>query len=168
MGQKDRCDMLLMVRHADAGDKGSWDGPDRLRPLSPVGRLQAEGLVVRLEDFPVERILCSPTRRCHQTVQPLAQDRLLEIEPVATLGVDARLAEVMALFWDQELRNAVLCTHGETIGLLLGQLAADGLAAAGPPDWPKGSTWLLQRATQRQVHARYLAPLALGGRVEIG
>ena len=45
--------MLLVVRHADAGTKASWDGPDRLRPLSPVGRLQAEGLVVRLEDFPV-------------------------------------------------------------------------------------------------------------------
>ena len=160
--------MLLVVRHADAGTKGSWDGPDVLRPLSPLGRLQAEGLVVRLEDYPVERILCSPTRRCHQTVQPLARDRLLEIEPVATLGVDAGRAEVMALFWDRGLRSAVLCTHGETIGLLLGQLAADGLATVAPLDWPKGSTWLLERATRLQVRARYLAPLALGGHVEIG
>jgi hypothetical protein len=37
-----------------------------------------------------------------------------------------------------------------------------------PLDWPKGSTWLLELASQRQVHAHYLAPLALGGRVEIG
>ena len=160
--------MLLVVRHADAGTKGSWDGPDRLRPLSPVGRLQAEGLVVRLEDYPVERILSSPTLRCHQSVQPLARDRLLEIEPVATLGVDVGLAEVMALFWDQGLQDAVLCTHGELIGRLLGQLVAEGLVGAAPLDWPKGSTWLLQRASQRQVRARYLAPLALGGRVEIG
>ena len=93
--------MLLVVRHADAGDKARWNGPDGLRPLSPVGRLQAEGLVIHLEDYPVERILCSPTRRCHQTVQPLARDRLLEIEPVAALGVDAGFAEVMALFWDR-------------------------------------------------------------------
>jgi hypothetical protein len=35
--------MLLVVRHADAGDKARWNGPDGLRPLSPVGRLQAEG-----------------------------------------------------------------------------------------------------------------------------
>ena len=160
--------MLLVVRHADAGEKARWNGLDGLRPLSPVGRLQAEGLVVRLEDYPVERILCSPTLRCHQTVQPLARDRLLEIEPVAALGVDVGLAEVMALFWERGLCNAVLCTHGETIGLLLGQLAADGLAAAAPLEWPKGSTWLLERASRRQVHARYLAPLALGGRVEIG
>ena len=86
-GQEDRCDMLLVVRHADAGDKGSWDGPDVGRPLSPAGCRQAEGLVVRLEDFPVERILCSPTVRCHQTVQPLADDRLLRIERVRRSGL---------------------------------------------------------------------------------
>jgi broad specificity phosphatase PhoE len=160
--------MLLVVRHADADTKGSWDGPDMLRPLSPLGRLQAEGLVVRLEDYPVERILCSPTLRCHQTVQPLARDRLLGIEEVAALGVDAGPGEVLALFWDQGLQDAVLCTHGETIGQLFGQLIADGLVGAASLDWPKGSTWLLQRASQPRVHARYLAPLALGGRVEIG
>ena len=159
--------MLLVVRHAEAGTKGSWDGPDTLRPLSPLGRLQAEGLVIRLEDYPVERILCSPTLRCHQTVQPLARDRLLQIEEVAALGVDASPGEVVALFWDQGLQDAVLCTHGETIGRLFGQLVADGLVAEASPEWPKGSTWLLQRASQRRVRARYLAPLALGGRVEI-
>jgi hypothetical protein len=42
------------------------------------------------------------------------------------------------------------------------------LAAVAPLDWPKGSTWLLELASQRQVHTHYLAPLALGGRVEIG
>ena len=112
--------MLLVVRHADAGDKGSWEGPDLLRPLSPAGRRQAEGLVVRLEDFPVERILSSPT-----------------------------------------LRHAVLCTHGEAIGRLLTQLQADGLVVEGPLDWPKGSTWLLQRTDRGQVRGRLLAPLQL-------
>ena len=159
--------MLLVVRHAEAGTKGSWDGPDMLRPLSPLGRLQAQGLVIRLEDYPVERILSSPTVRCRQTVQPLARDRLLPIEDVAALGVDAGPGEVVALFWDQGLQDAVLCTHGETIGRLFGQLVADGLVGAASLDWPKGSTWLLQRAGRR-VRARYLAPLALGGRVETG
>jgi phosphohistidine phosphatase SixA len=136
--------------------------------LSPEGRRQAPGLVVRLEDYPVDRILCSPTVRCHQTVEPLARDRLLRIERDATLGVDAGAAGVLALFWDRQLRNTVLCTHGETIGRLLPQLAADGLVAAAPLQWPKGSTWLLQRTNSGRVHARCLAPLALGGRVEIG
>jgi broad specificity phosphatase PhoE len=137
--------ITLLVRHGDAGDKGSWDGPDVGRPLSPAGLRQAEGLVMRMEDYPVERILCSPTERCHQTMQPLARDRLLEIEPLAGLGVDAAPTEILELFWDRQLGNAVLCTHGETIGRLFVQLAAQGLVAPEPLQWPKGSTWLLHR-----------------------
>jgi broad specificity phosphatase PhoE len=52
-----------------------------------------------MEDYPVDRILCSPTVRCQQTVEPLARDRLLPIEPVAALGVDAGLTEIFELNW---------------------------------------------------------------------
>ena len=151
--------MLLLVRHADAGDKRTWTGPDRLRPLSPSGHLQADGLVIRLEDYPVERILCSPTLRCHQTVEPLARDRLLGIETVPSLGVDASPGQLLGLFWDLELRNSVLCTHGEGIGLLLTRVIGDALLVEDPLDWPKGSTWLLERVDRRQVRGRFLAPL---------
>jgi 8-oxo-dGTP diphosphatase len=153
--------MLLVVRHADAGDKRTWRGHDVLRPLSPTGQRQAEGLVVRLEDYPVERILCSPTLRCQQTVEPLARDRMLRIESVPALGVDTTPAQLLTLFWDLELQNSVLCTHGEGIGLLLTRLIADTLLVEDPLDWPKGSTWLLQRTDQRQVRGRLLAPLVL-------
>jgi 8-oxo-dGTP diphosphatase len=155
--------MLLVVRHADAGDKRSWAGSDRLRPLSPSGHLQAEGLVIRLEDYPVERILCSPTLRCYQTVEPLARDRLLQIETVPALGIDTTPAQLLALFWNLELRNSVLCTHGEGIGLLLTRLIADALLVEDPLDWPKGSTWLLQRVNRGQVRGRFLGPLVLNG-----
>ena len=155
--------MLLVVRHADAGDKRTWTGPDKLRPLSPDGHLQAEGLVFRLEDYPVERILCSPTLRCRQTVEPLARDRLLRVEPMPALGVDAGAGELLELFWDLELRSSVLCTHGEGIDLLLTRLLAGRLMTDDPLDWPKGSTWLLERSLDRQVRGRYLAPLTLTG-----
>jgi 8-oxo-dGTP diphosphatase len=155
--------MLLVVRHADAGDKRSWTGSDRLRPLSPDGHLQAEGLVVRLEDYPIDRILCSPTLRCYQTVEPVARDRLLQIETVPALGVDTTPAQLLALFWDLELRNTVLCTHGEGIGLLLTRLIADALLVEDTLDWPKGSTWLLERIDRRQVRGRFLGPLVLNG-----
>jgi 8-oxo-dGTP diphosphatase len=155
--------MLLVVRHADAGDKRTWEGPDRLRPLSPSGQLQAEGLVVRLEDYPVERILCSPTLRCHQTVEPLARDRLLRIETIPALGVDTTPAQLLTVFWNVELRNTVLCTHGEGIGLLLTRLLAGALAVEDPLDWPKGSTWLLERIDRRRVRGRFLGPLVLNG-----
>ena len=49
---------------------------------------------------------------------------------------------------------------GEGIGLLM-QLIADTLVAEDPLDWPKGSTWLLQRDDRRQVLGRLLAPLEL-------
>jgi phosphohistidine phosphatase SixA len=152
--------MLILVRHGDAGVKGGFDGPDHLRPLSPLGHRQAEGLVIRLEDYPVERILCSPTVRCRQTIEPLAGDRLLAVEPVAALGVDAGPSQVRSMFWDPQLGNAVLCTHGETISQLLTQLATNGLEARDPLQWPKGSTWLLWR-TEPHLRARYLPPLAL-------
>jgi broad specificity phosphatase PhoE len=149
--------MLLVVRHADAGDKRSWRGPDRLRPLSPTGRRQAEGLVVCLEDYPVDRILSSPTLRSQQTVQPLAADRFLKVEPLAALGVDTGPTQLRAVFWDRGLGNVVLCTHGEVIGWLLTQLVAEGLVVEDRLDWPMGSTWLLQRTTQvRSMVASWL------------
>jgi phosphohistidine phosphatase SixA len=160
--------ITFLVRHGDAGVKGSWDGPDVGRPLSPAGLDQAEGLVLRLEDYPVERILCSPTVRCQQTVQPLAHDRFLGIEPAAALGVDADSTEILELFWDRRLGNVVLCTHGETIGQLFARLAGHGLVAPEPLQWPKGSAWLLQRIGRWQVHARYLSPLALDRRLPTG
>ena len=63
--------------------------------------------------------------------------------------------------WARGLGNAVLCTHGEAIGRLLAELVAEGLVTEDPLDWPKGSTWLLQRTDQGHVYGRLLAPLAL-------
>jgi hypothetical protein len=153
---------MLLVRHADAGDRSTWEGPDHLRPLSPSGHLQAEGLVFRLEDYPVERILCSPTLRCQQTVQPLARDRLLRIEDVPALGVDASPAQLL---------TPVLGSGASQLGavhprrrhrrLLLTRLIANKLVVEDPLDWPKGSTWLLERTHRQQVRGRFLAPLVI-------
>ena len=100
--------MLLLVRHAHAGDKYRWEGPDSVRPLSAAGQAEAAGLLVRLEDYPLERILSSPTVRCQQTVQPLARDRYLGVECHPALGVDADLAVVLALLGDLQAQNAVV------------------------------------------------------------
>jgi phosphohistidine phosphatase SixA len=151
--------MLIVVRHADAGLRNSWDGPDLMRPLTPLGYRQADGLVVRLEDFPLGRILSSPSTRCLQSVQPLAQDRRLPIDSVGALGVAAGPAGILAL-WNRFPFDALMCTHGETIGRLFARLAIGGLVTDAPPQWPKGSTWLLQRAAGATVRARYMAPLA--------
>ena len=44
--------MLLVVRHADAGDKAAWKGLDRLRPLSSIGHRQ---LIYRLESLRAQK-----------------------------------------------------------------------------------------------------------------
>jgi broad specificity phosphatase PhoE len=153
--------MLLLVRHADAGNKQRWAGPDSLRPLSANGHAEAAGLVVRLEDYPISRVLSSPTLRCSQTVDPLARDRWLPVDHQEALGVDADLAGILALLENPRLADAVLCTHGEVIGQVLTWLVADGWVVDQPLAWPKGSTWLLHGANGRPAHARYLPPLAL-------
>jgi phosphohistidine phosphatase SixA len=153
--------LLLLVRHADAGDKHRWQGPDSLRPLSPAGQAEAAGLVIGLDDYPIGRILTSPTLRCQQTVQPLARDRRLRIEHEVALGVDADLARVLGLLEDPRLQDTVVCTHGELIGQVLTRLVTDGLAVDQPLQWAKGSTWLLDGTSGRLTHARYLPPLVL-------
>jgi 8-oxo-dGTP diphosphatase len=154
--------MLHLVRHAHAGEKHRWPGPDSLRPLSPAGQAEAAGLLVRLEDYPVGRILSSPALRCQQTVQPLADDRLLGVELLPALGVAADPAAVLALLGDAQAQDAVVCTHGEVIGEVLLRLVMDGLAVDHPLTWPKGSTWLLESGGDGRFRfGRYLAPLHL-------
>jgi broad specificity phosphatase PhoE len=153
--------MLLLVRHAHAGDKHRWQGPDSMRPLSAAGQAEAAGLLVRLEDYPIGRVLSSPTVRCQQTVQPLALDRHLGIEPLPALGVAADLVVVLALLGHLQAQDAVVCTHGEVIGQVLARLVTDGLVVDQPLVWPKGSTWLLDGPDGHFAVGRYLPPLQL-------
>lgn len=64
----------LLVRHAKAGDRQHWDGPDKLRPLSAAGWQQAAALRTLLPLFGANRVYAAPRRRCVQTVEGLAAD----------------------------------------------------------------------------------------------
>ena len=153
--------MVYLIRHAHAGNKQHWPGPDNDRPLSAAGHQEAHGLLARLRDDPVSRILTSPAVRCQQTVEPLRQRRGVPIELVDALSVDAPPGRLLELVTDPGLQEAVLCGHGEQIGQLVGQLADGVLLGAAPPRWAKGSTWVLDSNDGRVVGARYLAPLRL-------
>ena len=52
--------MPYLLRHAHAGNKRAWAGPDSARPLSNAGRQEAHGLLTQLRDYPISRILSSP------------------------------------------------------------------------------------------------------------
>ncbi len=149
---------LLVVRHAHAGDRSVWAGDDARRPLSPDGRAQAEALVDRLAGYPLERVLTSPYDRCVETVQPLAASRGLEVEQADVLAEGSPASAVRALLRELGTAPAVLCSHGDVIGDLVGRLRADGVDLGGRVDWQKGSTWALTVDAGGVTAGRYLPP----------
>jgi phosphohistidine phosphatase SixA len=152
-------EMIYLLRHAHAGSKKNWEGPDDRRPLSATGRREAAGLVVRLAALPVGTVLSSPALRCLQTVGPLAEQRGLPVALDGRLHVDAQVEETAALLLSPDLGDTVLCTHGELIGELLGRLREGGAPITEDAEWPKGSTWVLLPDGGRVAEATYLPPL---------
>jgi 8-oxo-dGTP diphosphatase len=150
--------VVYLVRHAHAGKKSSWTGPDLERPLSEQGRAEAMGLVVQLDGWPVRRVLSSPATRCLETVQPLAGRLGLAIEPDERLGVDGPAPGVLELLAAPALHQAVVCTHGEVIGRIFAELQGAGVQLSDKPRWPKGSTWVLDHDAARTWRGRFLAP----------
>ncbi len=149
------------MRHAHAGKKANWHGPDLARPLSAQGRKEALGLIDRLSPHPLGRLLSSPAERCLQTIQPLADRLGRPVEPNRALGVDGDAGGVLELLTSPVLRRAVLCTHGELIGEVFGELERAGIELSAPARWPKGSTWMLELDAGYGWRGTYLEPLAV-------
>jgi phosphohistidine phosphatase SixA len=105
-------------------------------------------------------ILSSPTVRCLETVEPLAQRRGLRVESADVLGVDADPTDLVARLLDPAAAEAVLCSHGELIGTALVRLVGERFEGD-TLSWPKGSTWVLKVTEGRIEDARYLPPLRL-------
>jgi 8-oxo-(d)GTP phosphatase len=138
---------VLLVRHADAGERRAWDGDDSLRPLDERGRRQAEGLVDLLDGRELSRICSSPYVRCTATVEPLAQARRLPIEHSPQLAEGASKADVLALLSGVGKRESlVLCTHGDVVEAVLGH------------ESEKGSVMVLERRGGELAELEYLPP----------
>lgn len=135
---------LHLVRHAAAGDRSSWTGPDELRPLDRKGMAQALGLASLLGDRPVKRVLTSRYVRCAQTVERLAERLGIEVETHQALAEEADPEATWALLEELGGTEAVLCTHGNLVGPLLDRLHREGVERVAQ-DWAcqKGSVWSL-------------------------
>jgi broad specificity phosphatase PhoE len=150
--------VVYLVRHAHAGKKSQWEGPDLARPLSERGRAEALGLIDQLGDRPLRRLLSSPAVRCLQTVEPLAAQTDLPVEPHPALGVDGSGPDVLELLASPAMRATVLCTHGEVIGKVFDELRRIGIELSDHPHWPKGSTWVLDLDGGRGWRGTFLGP----------
>lgn len=150
---------LFLIRHAHAGDREAWTGPDDQRPLSPKGWRQARALVKLLNGEDTGRITSSPSLRCTQTVMPLAEAQGRAVEEDARLLEGRDPAEAFSML-EQELRGAPIaaCTHGDLVPAILE--LADRSGAALPRDvrWPKGCLWVLEYEGGRWRDARYIPP----------
>ena len=147
---------LFVVRHAKAGIRAAWSGPDEERPLTRRGRKQARRLVERFQGLDIQRILSSPFVRCMQTVEPLAEARGLPVEVATELREGASVDELLrglATFGD---RPTVVCGHGTEIRSMIDRLEAGGATIDSARGIAKGSVWVLDRERERIVAAHYL------------
>jgi 8-oxo-dGTP diphosphatase len=141
---------ILLVRHAKAGKREHWAGDDDLRPLTAVGKQQAEELREVLPLFGAERIYSAPRTRCHQTVEGLAEDLGVPVldEPLLSEedyladpeGGLAKIVEIAA----EPGGPAVVCSQGGVIPDVLHKLADQaGLPLSDMPPRRKASFWAL-------------------------
>lgn len=116
---------LLIVRHADAGDRDEFaktGKPDHLRPLSKKGRRQMERAapaLARLCDAPVA-LLSSPFTRAMQTAEYVrdAYGSPLQIEETQALEPERPPAELQRLLKSRDAGDAIVVGHEPHLGIL--------------------------------------------------
>jgi 8-oxo-(d)GTP phosphatase len=146
-----RAPSLLLVRHAKAGSRRDWDGPDEERPLEAQGRRQAAQLAVVLPLFgPLELLTAEPVR-CRQTLEPLAERTGLELRTLPEVGEEryaadprAGLAAVERLLGPAGGPGVrVVCSQGGAIPSMLASLGVRFEGTRLHPPAAKGSVWAL-------------------------
>ncbi len=152
---------VLIVRHGTAGSKSRFSGDDKIRPLDKKGRAQAEALVAQLATFGPTDVYSADRVRCHQTVEPLAEELGVTINNEPTLTEEAyadnpKRGRRRALQIAESHRTPVICTQGKVIpDLIAWWCERDGVR----PDKSrnrKGSTWVLSLAGGRLIAADHI------------
>lgn len=161
--------VVLMVRHASAGSRSEWTGDDRIRPLDPKGRRQAEALVALLRPWDISEIVSADFVRCVQTVEPLSKSIGV---PIKEDGLFSELGypghEEAAIETLRSLTGhgpaVCVCSQGDVIPDLLAQVAErDGVAepeggGRGRYKAKKGGAWALCWSGDRLCGAENLGP----------
>jgi 8-oxo-(d)GTP phosphatase len=152
---------VLVVRHGTAGSKSRFSGDDKMRPLDKKGRAQAEALVGQLSVFGPTDVYAADRLRCHQTMEPLAEELgvVISNEPTLTeeaYAANAKGARRRVLEIADLPGTPVICTQGKVIpDLIAWWCERDGIR----PDKSrnrKGSTWVLSLADGQLIAADHI------------
>jgi 8-oxo-(d)GTP phosphatase len=143
---------ILLVRHGSAGDRSTWSGADRERPLDDVGREQADMLAPLFSAYDAHRVLSADVLRCLDTVGPYAAQRDIAIESEPLLsesGHEAHRAaaaeRLLSLVAAHE--SLVVCSQGRAMpDLILAVCKAYDVEAPRDPSARKGGGWILHFA----------------------
>ena len=158
---------VLIVRHGTAGRKSRYKGDDRKRPLDKHGRAQAESLVGLLLAFGASDLHAANRVRCHQTIEPLAEELSVTIRDEPTLTEEAyaenrKRARQRVLEIAEKSGTRVICSQGKVIPDLIDWWCQrDGVR----PDKSrnrKGSVWVMSLSGGKLLAADHIgSPLAL-------
>jgi 8-oxo-(d)GTP phosphatase len=152
---------VLIVRHGTAGRKSRFSGDDTKRPLDKRGRAQAEALVPQLLAFGSSHVYAADRLRCHQTVEPLAEELGVSVHNEPTLTEESyaknpKRARQRILRIAEREGTPVICTQGKVIpDLIAWWCERDGVR----PDKSrnqKGSTWVMSLSRGRLVAADHI------------
>jgi 8-oxo-dGTP diphosphatase len=108
---------VVLLRHASAGGRAQWSGPDDERPLDDAGWRQARAIAKLLALFGPGRLVSAEPLRCQQTLAPLAEKLGRQVEIDAhfneTAG-PAEAAEALRGLADWAV-SVVVCSQGRLI-----------------------------------------------------
>ena len=158
---------VLIVRHGTAGSKSRYKGDDRKRPLDKRGRAQAESLVGQLLAFGASELYAADRVRCHQTLEPLAEELGVTIHNEPALTEEAysdnrKTARHRILEIASAGGTPVICTQGKVIPDLIAWWCERDKVRPDKSRNRKGSTWVMSMADGNLVAADHIgSPLAV-------
>ena len=152
---------VLVVRHGTAGRKSRFSGDDTKRPLDKRGRAQAEALVAQLTAFGASDVYAADRLRCHQTVEPLAEELGVAIQNEPSLTEESyaknpKRGRRRVLRIAAQEGTPVICTQGKVIPDLIAWWCERDRVRPDKSRNRKGSTWVLSLAAGRLVAANHI------------
>lgn len=149
------------IRHAKAKNRQRWTEPDHLRPLSKTGRRQAGALPEHFADAELSRLVSSPSVRCVQTLEPLAESRDLPVETADDLAEGASGGGALELMLSVCADGpAAFCTHADVMFDAIEELVAARVRLGDRFEFAVAGTWVLEIGERMFVAGEYLPPPA--------